>query len=189
MGLLVLAGCTSFYEPGIQTNDVKPGTIISNTASLSHVFVRDETTPTITCTRPQPDAAFDQGEAADISVSLVSLGGEDAGAEEEEAEEVEMADRTPAVLMTRELFYRACEFSLNFRLTKQEALDLYNKTLDAVTQVWATEAGNTTVTVGDTVTTTTGTTIQATTSGEITATETVTDTTSDTSETDTTTSE
>jgi len=100
-----------------------------------------------------------------------------------------MAGRTPAVLMTRELFYRACEFSLNFGLTKQEALDLYNKTLDAVTQVWATEAGNTTVTVGDTVQTTSGVTIQATTTGEVSATETVTDTTSETSETDTTTSE
>jgi len=108
LGLLALTGCSSFYEPGIQTTEVKPGTIISNTASLSHVFVRDETSPTITCTQPQPDAAFDQGEAADISVSLVSLGGgDDAGAEEEEAEEVEMAGRTPAVLMTRELFYRA----------------------------------------------------------------------------------
>lgn len=105
---------------------------MSTTSSLSHVFVRDGSSSYITCTQPSPDAAFDQSETADISISLISVGESDAAGEEENSAEVEMAGRTPAVLMTRELFYRACEFSMNYKLSKEEALSLYTKTLDTV---------------------------------------------------------
>lgn len=144
-----LGGCAQLYEPTVRTSDVIPNKIISNTSSLSHVFVRDDTKHYFLCSQPQPDTGFDQAEAADFSI--FGPGGGDSSGESENSGEVELAGRTPGVLMTRELFYRACEFSQNYRLTKEEALTLYNKTLDTVSTVWATEAGNTTVTVGDTV--------------------------------------
>ena len=62
-----------------------------------------------------------------------------------------MAGRTPSVLMAREMFFRACEFSANFDLNKQEALTLYNQTLKTIGDAWATEAQNTTITVGDSI--------------------------------------
>lgn len=148
--LFGLTACTDIYEPKPVITDIKADTVMSTTASLSHLIINSGNTDRKTCTQPQPDAAFDQGESGDIAVSLISLGGDDQSGEEESSAEVEMAGRTPAVLMARELFYRTCEFSQNYKLDKKEALVLYNKTLDSVTQVWATEAGNTTVTVGDT---------------------------------------
>ena len=177
-GLLAASGCSQLYEPEAQVSDITPQTVVSSTAGLTHVVVREEASPVLTCAMPPPDAAFDQGDAADFSISLISTG-DDAGGEDDDTEEVEMAGRTPAVLITRELFYRACEFSMNFKLSKQEALDLYNKTLETVSAVWATEAGNTTVTVGDTVQTTSQETVQATTTGSVTESEATTDTVSE----------
>ena len=172
----MIASCADIYEPKPRTSDLREKTVLSSTASLSHMVVRGPKTDLITCTQPSPDAAFDQGEAADVALTLISLGGDDQGGEEESSSEVEMAGRTPAVLMARELFYRACEFSENYKLSKDEALTLFTKTLDSVTQVWATEAGNTTVTIGDTVTTTATTNLQSTNTGSITSTDTKSDT-------------
>jgi hypothetical protein len=94
--------------------------------------------------------------------------------------EGELAGRTPAVLMARELFYRLCEFSRNQSLSKDEALKLYTQTLSAVKEVWATEAGNTTITVGDTVSTTTTDALSSTQSSTSTDSNTTSDTTSQT---------
>jgi len=173
---VTLASCADVYEPKPVTSDLRDKTVLSSTASLSHMVVRGAKTDLITCTQPQPDAAFDQGETADFSLTLINLGGDDQAGEDESSNEVEMAGRTPAVLMAREMFYRACEFSENYKLSKDEALALFTKTMESVTQVWGTEAGNTTVTVGDAVTTTTGATIESNTAGSVTTSDSQSDT-------------
>jgi len=171
-GMMILAGpffmtgCADIYEPKPTVMDITTGTMVSKTAALSHIFVRNtDVKNRVICTQPPPDAVFSQGNAADISIFSTSKG--DSSGEEEESEEIEMAGRTPAILMAREMFYRACEFSQNYKLDKKEAMDLYNKTLNTVSTVWATEAANTTVTVGDTVTSTGTTTFQTTQSGAV----------------------
>ncbi len=169
---LLLGACADAYEPVPKTTSLTPDTIVSNTASLSHIYVRNAASQFVTCTTPQPDAVFDQGETADINISLISVsGGSDAGGEGEDTQEIEMAGRTPAVLMARELFFRACEFSQNYRLTKDEALGLYKNTLDVVGRGWAKEAGQTTVTIGDKLQTTSGTTNKSTETGSVSAAE------------------
>ena len=170
----IVASCANLYEPVPLISDLKEQSVVSSTSSLSYMVVRRSNSNLIICTQPQPDSAFDQGEAADFS--LLSLGGSDQVGEDSSSDEVEMAGRTPALLMTRELFYRACEFSENQKLTKEEALALYSKTLDAVTHAWNTEAENTKVTIGDTITTTSGTTLQNTTADALTSTATKSDT-------------
>ena len=72
--------------------------------------------------------------------------------------ETEMVGRTQTVLMSRELFFRTCEFSVNYNLNKKEATDLFNKTLDTVISLATIQANNTTITVGDTVATSTANT-------------------------------
>jgi len=62
-----------------------------------------------------------------------------------------MAGRTPTVILARELMFRTCEFSQNFKLDKKEALAFYEKTMAAIEKACAIKASNTTVTVGDTV--------------------------------------
>jgi hypothetical protein len=59
-----------------------------------------------------------------------------------------MNGRSPAVLITRELFYRLCETYTNFNLTKEEALPLFQKVLDLVGKGWTAEAAKTAVSIG-----------------------------------------
>ncbi len=55
------------------------------------------------------------------------------------------------MILARELMFRTCEFSQNFKLDKKEALAFYEKTMAAIEKACAIKASNTTVTVGDTV--------------------------------------
>lgn len=66
-----------------------------------------------------------QGVSADQEVGTGVLGG-----------------RSPLVLLARELLYRTCEFSLNYRLGKAEALDLYSQTLQMIQALAASVAGS-----------------------------------------------
>ena len=60
-----------------------------------------------------------------------------------------MSGRTPAVLMTRELFYRACELMMNAQLDKNESIQIFNNVLKTVGQGWEREGANTKVSVSD----------------------------------------
>ena len=98
------------------------------------------------------DAAFSQGESGNLSINIFASqsGG---GSEGEESTENEMAGRTPALLLARELLYRLCEFGHNYDLDKTEATALYEKNLDLISKISGIEAGNTKVTITDGVTT------------------------------------
>ena len=178
-----LGACSSVYEPTPKVVAIHKAWIISDTAGLSHTIVRYKESDIRTCAEPAPDAAFNQADTGNLSFSLISVGGggqTDGAGDSETSAETEMAGRTPAVLLSRELFFRTCEFSQNHELNKAEALTLFNRTLDIVEKNWAVEAAQTTVTIGDTITTTQGATIQDTTAQTESATTTTTDPSSET---------
>lgn len=52
-----------------------------------------------------------------------------------------LGGRSEAVLIAREIMYRTCEITLNYDLTKEEALTLFNAALEKVEAVAATESG------------------------------------------------
>lgn len=149
---LALGGCAELYAPAPIGTAAAPGQVLSAPASISGVVISDAESATVFCAQPAPDALFDQGEAADVSVSLIQVGdGDDSASEESSSSEVEMAGRTPGVLMAREIFYRTCEFTHNQKLSKEEATTLFTKALDLVGAGWQGETAKTTITVGDTV--------------------------------------
>lgn len=81
------------------------------------------------CRAPSPDAA-------PVISRAISLGasGESVGRQVSDGAAV-LGGRGQALLVTRELLYRACEFALNYRLDKQEALTLYQDTLDRIERI------------------------------------------------------
>ncbi len=152
LGVLLMTGCASLEEPRPTVTEVKEETIITSTASTSHTLVLDRKTDFMTCTAPAPDATFAQG--ADGSVSASLTGKSEKAGFGDSSQENGLGGRTPAVLMSRELFFRSCEFSRNFNLSKDEAYQLYLKTLAAVLAGWSKEATQTTVSIGETETVT-----------------------------------
>ena len=149
------SACSSIEAPSPKRFNLAADSSISVTAGTSQTFVRSQSANYKLCSQPMPDVAYDKGDDADINYSFINTSSDQVSAQDN-SDEVEMAGRTPAILMAREIFYRTCEFSTNFGLNKQEALSLYQQTLTTVGNVWASEAQNTTVTVGDTIQDTSG---------------------------------
>ncbi|GLX79042.1 hypothetical protein tinsulaeT_23820 [Thalassotalea insulae] len=149
--LALLSGCTSLEFPTPKQSTLENNHILTTTSGQGQIYVMKRDNNHYLCSLPQPDSAFDQKDGGNIDLSLISTGGDKSASTAEDSEEVELAGRTPTVLITRELFFRACEFSSNYKLSKDEAKTLYMKTLDGVLTNWAIEAGHTTVTIGDTV--------------------------------------
>lgn len=147
----VLSGCAQLYEPKPVVTPVTENTMVTRTSSITHTYVLDRNSKYFTCTEPLPDAAFSQGESGSTSISILNFGSSpEKASESDNSEELEMTGRTPGVLMTRELFFRLCEFSRNYRLTKEEAKAMYLKTLDTVNEGWKSESARTTVNIGET---------------------------------------
>lgn len=147
----LLNGCASMESPKPMQTDLTNHHILTTTSGQGQIYVMSRNNDHYLCSLPQPDSAFDQKDGGNVDLSLISTSSDRSATTNEDSEEVELAGRTPAVLMTRELFFRACEFSSNYQLTKDEAKSLYLKTLDGVLSNWAIEAGHTTVTIGDKV--------------------------------------
>lgn len=80
----------------------------------------------ILCIAPQPDLGMTQSEGVSLG-SKVAINDDKTG--------IITGGLSPAVLIVRELFYRACEFSMNYDLTKDEALALYKTHLQLVEKV------------------------------------------------------
>ncbi|WMN60355.1 hypothetical protein NI389_02780 [Pseudoalteromonas xiamenensis] len=147
---LTLAGCSSMEYPVPLKTTLDNNHILTTTSGQGQIYVLTPESNYYLCSLPQPDSAFDQKDDGDLTISLINTQGEGSDIDES-SEEVELAGRTPAVLLTRELFFRACEFSSNYKLTKEEAKLIYMKTLEGVLGNWKIEAHKTNVNIGDVV--------------------------------------
>jgi hypothetical protein len=151
--LLVLAGCSSLYEPAPKVTDLGVDQIISHTASLSGTIIVTPKDQRYFCAQPAPDAGFTQGESGGVTVAILASQSESA-TESEQSADVEMMGRTPGILLARELLYRLCEFGHNNALDKREATALYKLNLSIIEKISGIEAGNTNITIGETLTNT-----------------------------------
>ena len=116
----LLTNCTTLERPKPTGHLIKDQTFVQQTAGQSFIRMTDKNGTAIhTCTMPQPDATFSVTTEEGMGLSI---GSEEATMGSSEAE---MVGRTPTVLMSRELFFRTCEFSVNYNLSKKEASDLF----------------------------------------------------------------
>lgn len=122
---IFLQGCTLLTETPAQSLTVGGVEIANRSAETQMVlFVTPDDVEKM-CLAPAPDAvvSFSEGLTAG---QFGETDGETAQA---------LGGRSAIVLLTRELMYRACEFSQNYDLSKDEAYDLYLKHLNAIVQI------------------------------------------------------
>ena len=151
--ILAYSGCAASFEPVPHSTKVHGNHVVSSTASLTNSYLLDKDSNLIHCSPPPPDAAFSETASGGFSLSLVSIGGGQEGAEESSAGgEAEMQGRTLSVLPARELLFRCCEFSRNNGLTPEQATALYQTNLDIIKSVSAVEAQNTTISISESLT-------------------------------------
>lgn len=148
---LVLNGCSTIQTPKPQINKIGEDiTTVTTTAETTATTFKQKNSLKQMCAAPSPDATFNSSDSDSLSIALVNNSknsSDGVGASMAEGGN-EMNGRSPAVLITRELFYRLCETYTNFNLTKEEALPLFQKVLDLVGQGWTAEAAKTAVSIG-----------------------------------------
>ena len=153
--MFFISGCSSDFSPFLTQYSMPQEGIMYSAPSIDTALIQHPDNLKRVCMGRGADAAVETSKNSNFSLSFVSTGnGNDSEGTslQDNTGEEEMTGRTPAVLIARELFYRACEFSTNFRLTKEEAVKIYESTLKTVEKGWVGETKKTTVTIGDTLT-------------------------------------
>ncbi|MGY8935656.1 MAG: hypothetical protein ACKVG6_06120 [Alphaproteobacteria bacterium] len=154
LATLFLVGCAGFSPKADIEKFPKEGVLFSS-PSVNSTIVQDPKNYRKICMGRGADALFETSESGDFKFSLISIAntGGDEVKETDNAGEEEMIGRTPAVLLARELFYRACELTNNAQLNREEAVKIFNSVLNVVGQGWEKESENTKITIGDSIST------------------------------------
>ena len=154
LSALLVVGClpTAGFLPKTDIEAFPKEGLLSSSPSVDNTMVQDPKNHRIICMGRGADAVFETSDSGDFKLSLISVGNSGGGDEAkvtDNAGEEEMMGRTPAILMARELFYRACELTNNAKLSRDEALKVFNSVLNVVSQGWKKESENTKITIGD----------------------------------------
>lgn len=128
ISILVISGCaTAPAEPHIQ--NVNGLMVVSTTADVEGLIIKDRSSTEQMCA----------GRMVNVSdTSDVSLGVSEATTAESIGESsgvVTLGGINPAVHMTSELMYRACELSLNLNLSDKDSAEIYDAMIAAVVTI------------------------------------------------------
>jgi len=142
--LLGTAACQTTQQDPImlRVNQGTDITALTAGAGTRAILVRTDTGRPYICDDPGPDAALNEFADAGFSFSLVKVGDTGDGQNSDSIGEAGLGGRSPNVLITREVFYRFCEFAGNTTLTDDQRIALYQATLDAVVSINQTNLGN-----------------------------------------------
>ncbi len=127
---LVSAGCATVPGP-VTPVPFKVGglDIVSKSAEMQMIVFQTPDDVEKLCLAPAPDAVPTTANSFSVGARGESIG-ESGGASADV-----LGGRGQAVLVIRELLYRTCEFSLNYRLDGAAALALYRETLDRIERI------------------------------------------------------
>lgn len=107
--------------------------VYAASASTRYAFIRSGAQTKSICSEPAPDVATDEN--GDISLSLALINSKDRNKDKLGIDEVSLGGRSVNVLLTREIFFRTCEFLANNSLTDEQALALFNNTLNTIVTI------------------------------------------------------
>ncbi|MEH6548342.1 MAG: hypothetical protein V7711_18675 [Pseudomonadales bacterium] len=116
-------------KPGVEVMQLGGIEIVSRSAAVQLVVFQTPDDVEKFCLSPAPDVVNMYSEGVSVGVSGYEVG------EQQGDGAMSMGGRSPAVLLAREFIYRACEFSLNYHLSKSEAIALYKVTLDHIVTI------------------------------------------------------
>jgi hypothetical protein len=120
---------------------------ITSSAETSTTYLKTSDDNHHYCAGVSPDATYSESKSGGFSLNFLNLGGASPSNEafSEENSGDEMVGRTPALLLAREIFYRACEMSENAGLNSDQQLDLFLRSMDMAVDLLKNETQNTTI--------------------------------------------
>lgn len=137
--VVYLTGCASPPDSllSVQTMQVGGLEVISRNPEVELVIFKTPDDQERFCLGPPPDSVTTFGEGGGLSVGqFAGDGGASEGISLGQGEgALALGGRGEAILITRELMYRACEVALNINAQPDVALQIYRETLQAVVAI------------------------------------------------------
>lgn len=141
---LALTGCAAISPPPEGKLFERAGvSMVVAPANSRETYFSDPKSQERHCRAPSPDVSITASEGFSVSGALPTpTGGKDAGVSDAATQgALSLGGRNPAVLITRELMYRACELSNNLNLSAAETLKLYRDVMNVIVQLSSTQSG------------------------------------------------
>ena len=146
LAVILISGCSSLPPTAhfsIERNGID---MVTTTSDLQSTFFKDERINERLCASRPSDVADTRSEGTSLSLSAVGLS-EGVGAKDSQGA-ISLGGRNPEVLITREILYRACEFTLNHNTTVEQSIQVYKILLDAVVKISASQTSTGTSSIG-----------------------------------------
>jgi len=142
--LLLLSACGKTLQEKAELIEVgnPPLTAIAYPASVRGAYLIPAGTNMKFCAEPAPDTALDSLQKLAAEVTAKVPQGPEGSAKfnsELQAKVVELAGRSELVLIAREMFYRACELTVNNPGQEDQAVELYKSAQQVVVALAAAE--------------------------------------------------
>jgi len=132
----LIAGCSTFGGPtsGKATLFDRSGIdiVIDHNNGIGYIISDARETEKF-CKSPSPDVL--SGQSSDISLGIPTPAGGASIGDNSGISSVSLGGRSPAVLVTREIMYRFCEFDNNHHLNTVDAINLFRETVNKVVEL------------------------------------------------------
>jgi hypothetical protein len=132
----LISGCASLapasdVEKVVERNGVD---VLLIPAAYREVYFSPSSSNERHCRAPDPDFTVEAGETLNLGATLAAGNAENAELGTTQTATT-LGGRTAAVLITRELMYRACELSSNINANSETTLDVYKQFIDAIERI------------------------------------------------------
>ncbi len=150
--LAVLFGCASVNSISSDKTETlidREGIdIIAADASRRLAFIKDRDTAERLCLAPGPDFSRTAGHGVNLGLPTTAGGAVGIG-ESQSRGALDLGGRAPALLIARELLYRACELARNINADPATEREIYSQFLNAIVEIAKVQQGAGTAALGD----------------------------------------
>lgn len=133
----LLSACTDSPHPPSTMHDRTAVDVVLDHQTGASYIIHDNTGLEQVCASAGPDVVT--GSSRSGEVSRPSIEGEKSISHSRTFSADNLGGRSPAVLITREMLYRACELTVNQRLSKSEAVKLFEFVVNKSSEIAKTE--------------------------------------------------
>lgn len=128
----ILTSCSSIRPLEVKYQGLEGSGFYSTSAATKSSIVRQTNDNLIVCSEPAPDATYNEEANTALDLDMLTIGNKDSeGASEGEAE-ASLGGRSVNVLLTREMYFRMCEFFANTNISDSLKVEIYKTTLQTI---------------------------------------------------------
>lgn len=139
--ITMLSACASISPVKPMEENDGSITTISYTSDLQTTIIKDHGDPERYCAARQSDVADTHSVGGGLSISN-PVGGSEGLTENSSQGALSLGGRNPAVLIVREMLYRACELSLNVNADTEQTLEIYKLFIEKTKEITAVQTGS-----------------------------------------------